>query len=34
MSADEELVGTIVLYLDGQEIDCASVNTNEQGLRN
>lgn len=33
MSADDELVGTIVLYVDGQEIDCASVSTNLQGLR-
>jgi hypothetical protein len=33
MSADDELVGTIVLYVNGQEIDCASVGTNEQGRR-
>ncbi|WP_336937086.1 hypothetical protein [Acinetobacter modestus] len=31
--SDEELVGTIVLYVNGQEIDCSAVNTNEQGLR-
>ncbi|AZN69308.1 hypothetical protein DX910_14670 [Acinetobacter haemolyticus] len=33
MSADDELVGTIVLYVNNQEIDCASVSSNEQGLR-
>lgn len=33
MSADDELVGAIVLYVDGQEIDCDGVNPVEEGLR-
>ncbi len=33
MSAEDEFVGTIVLYVNGQEIDCASVDTNEQAGR-
>lgn len=33
MSADDELVGTVVLYVDSQEIDCASVSSSEQAGR-
>ena len=33
MSADDELVGTIVLYVDGQEIDCSAVNPTEESIR-
>lgn len=33
MSADDELVGAIVLYVDGQEIDCSAVNPTEEGMR-
>ncbi|RXS92973.1 hypothetical protein [Acinetobacter junii] len=33
MSADDELVGTVVLYVNGQEIDCASVSSSEQAGR-
>lgn len=33
MSADDELVGAIILYVNGQEIDVASVNPTEQAGR-
>ena len=33
MSAEDELVGTIVLYANGQEIDCSSISSTEQAGR-